>query len=136
MPVIPWVGLYWRAWDRMDSIASGLESTAREQYSRRTSMSLASVAARDQRQELAAQGGVLEEHATHDRVDHLAVHVLHATPGHAVVAGLHDDGQTVGLGLLLDQVGQLHHGLLLDLGAPHDPLGQPGVLGQADDVGV
>ena len=90
----------------------------------------------DEGQEFAAQRGVLEEDAAHDRVDHLGVHVLHAAPGHAVVAGFHHDGQAVGLGLFHDQVGQLHHGLFLDLRAAHHPLGQPRVLGQADHVGV
>lgn len=87
-------------------------------------------------EEFAAQVGVLEEHAAHDRVDHLAVHVLHAAPGHAVMAGFHHDGQAIGLGLFLDQVGELHHRLFLDLGAAHDPFGQPRILGQADHVGV
>src|SRR3990167_1095891 len=90
----------------------------------------------NEREEFAAQVGVFEEHAAHDRIDHLAVHVFHAAPGHAVVAGLHDDGQTVGLGLLLDQIGQLHHGLFLDLWAAHDPFGQARVFRQADHVGV
>ncbi len=52
------------------------------------------------------------------------------------MAGLHNDGQAVRLGFFLDQVGQLHHRLLLDLWPPHDPLRQPGVLGQANDVGM
>ena len=52
------------------------------------------------------------------------------------MASLHDDGQAVWLGALLDQVGQLHHGLFLNLGAAHDPFGQPGVLGQANYIGV
>jgi hypothetical protein len=59
-----------------------------------------------------------------------------AAPGHAEVRGLHDQRQAVGLGLVLDQVGQLHHGLFLDLRAAHDPVGQARVLGQADHVGV
>lgn len=52
------------------------------------------------------------------------------------MAGLHHDGQAVGLGLFHDQVGQLHYGLFLDLGAAHDPVDQARVLGQADHVGV
>ena len=52
------------------------------------------------------------------------------------MAGLHDDGQTVGLGFFHNQVGQLHHCLFLDLRAAHDPFGQARVLGQANHVGV
>ncbi len=52
------------------------------------------------------------------------------------MAGLHHDGQAIGLGLFHDQVGQLHHGFFLDLRAAHDPVHQAGVLGQADHVGV
>jgi hypothetical protein len=51
------------------------------------------------------------------------------------VAGLHDDGEPVGLGLLLDQVRELHHGFFLDLRATHDPLGQARIFGQADHIG-
>jgi hypothetical protein len=50
--------------------------------------------------------------------------------------GLHDERKAVGLRLFLDQVGQLHHGLFLDLRAAHDPFGQARVLRQADHVGV
>src|SRR5574343_1720593 len=134
MPVIPLFRLCCRDADKMAWMASLLSGlTARLTYKRRTSMSLAPG---DQGHNLAAQVGVFEEHTAHDRVDHLAVHVLHTPPGHAVVGGLHHDGQTVRLCFFLDQVGQLHHGLFLDLGPAHDPFGQPGVLAQTDHVGV
>jgi hypothetical protein len=86
--------------------------------------------------EFAAQARVLQEHAAHHGIDHLAVHFLHAAPGHAEVLGFHDERKAVGLGLFLDQVGQLHHGLFLDLRTAHDPFGQARVLRQADHVGV
>ncbi|MPN24649.1 hypothetical protein SDC9_172051 [bioreactor metagenome] len=50
--------------------------------------------------------------------------------------GFHDHGQSVGSGLVHDQIGQLDDGLFLDLRAPHDPVHQPRVLRQADHVGV
>ena len=37
---------------------------------------------------------------------------------------------------MLDQVGKLHHGFLLYLRTTHHPLGQPGIFGQANDIGV
>ena len=37
---------------------------------------------------------------------------------------------------MLNQVGQLHHGFLLYLRPTHHPLGQPGIFGQANNIGV
>ena len=50
----------------------------------------------DEGKKFAAQCGVLEENATHHAVDHLGLGILYATPVHAEVIGLHDNGETVG----------------------------------------
>jgi len=52
------------------------------------------------------------------------------------VRRLHHQGQAVGLGFGLNEVSELNNSFFLDLGAGHDPVGQPGILGQANDVGV
>ena len=48
----------------------------------------------------------------------------------------HHDGQAVGLGLLLNQVCQLHHRFFLNLRAAHDPLGHAGVFTEANHIGA
>jgi hypothetical protein len=86
----------------------------------------------DQRQEFAAQAGILEEGAVHDTVDHLRVHVLDAAPLHAEMVRFHHHRQAVRLHFFLQHVGQLDHGFFLDLRTAHDPVGDARVLGQAD----
>ena len=52
------------------------------------------------------------------------------------MAGVHDQRQAVRSGFLLNQVGQLHDGLLLNLRASHDPFGQARVFRQPNHIGV
>ena len=84
-------------------------------------------------EELAAELRILEEGASHDAVRHPGIHVLHAAPLHAVVIGLHHDGDSVGLHLVLQQLGELGDRLFLDLRPRHHPLHQAGVLRKADE---
>ena len=69
-------------------------------------------------------------------LEHAAAHVAHAAPRHTVVGCAHHDRKSVGLGFVLDQVGELHDGLFLDLRAGHDPFAQAHVFRQADHIGV
>ena len=84
-------------------------------------------------QELPAQLGVGEERPAHDAVDHVRL-VLHAAPLHAVVVGLEDERHALGLQAVLEDVGELHHRLLLDLRPAHHPVGDARVLRQPDEV--
>lgn len=55
---------------------------------------------------------------------------------HAEMIGLHHHREPVGLDHVHQQLGDLGDRFLLDLWSRQDPFGQPGVLGQADQIGM
>lgn len=83
-----------------------------------------------------AQIAVAQESASHYRVNHFAVGVFYAAPCHAVVGGLHDECQPVGVGFFLYQVGELHNGFFLNLWPSHNPFGQACVFREPNYIGA
>lgn len=87
----------------------------------------------DEAEKLVPGLGLLLEAAEDAGGDGGGGRLLNAAHDHAQVAGLHDDGDALGLEDLHDGVGDLLGEALLDLKATGEHLGDARELGEADD---